>query len=56
MNFGGMELARSPFVMGLVVGGLSWVIFDSLFFGLLAAAATGLLMRRDAREDEEDRL
>ncbi|GLQ19729.1 hypothetical protein ACFFUB_14970 [Algimonas porphyrae] len=38
--------------LGLIVGGFVWIVFDSLFFGFLAAAAVIILRKRDEREDE----
>ncbi|MGB3456438.1 MAG: hypothetical protein WBG08_08880 [Litorimonas sp.] len=48
-----MPRQKNAFVLGIVVGGFVWLVMDSLFFGFLAAAATGLLISRDNREDED---
>lgn len=45
----------SPFILGMIVGGFVLIVMESLFFGFLAAIATGFLVNRDRREDEEER-
>ena len=42
---------KSPIVLGAVVGGFVWLVFDSLALGMIAGFATFILIQRDRKED-----
>lgn len=44
---------KSPLPMAIIVGGFIWIVSESLLFGALAGFLTLILMKRDAREDED---
>lgn len=46
---------RSPLILAVLAGGFVWIVFDSLALGILAAAATFFLSRRDQRSDGKPR-
>lgn len=42
---------KSPIPLAMLAGGFVWIVFDSVFFGMLTAAATFVLSRRDQRSE-----
>lgn len=49
-----LKSKASPFGLALIVGGFIWIVSESLLFGALAGFATIVLLKRDAKEDEQD--
>lgn len=49
-----IESLKSPIPLAVIMGGLVWLLFDSVALGIVAAFATLFLVKRDQTDDVEE--